>query len=1370
MAGDHPIDTGVEIQGGNPDGGSDVLNFTGSGAGAVTVDLDAQTIQEAGFGPVFYGGVETINVDANAALTINGTAANDILNVTPTGVGFDGTFTHDGTLGVVFNYTDAATATFAGGGGVADELNIFGDGNADSISSAASAVTVDLSTVTIGGGFEVLSVHGLAGDDVVDLSNIVFPGAINILGGDDQDTLTGSAQVDTIFGGSGNDTINALAGNDFIYGGAGNDTITGGVGNDNQFGGTGSDTFVWNNGDNDDITEGGEGVDIQVVNGAGVGDVFTLSADQTGRAIFQRTNLGPFTISTGDVEQFDVNGLAGADTISVADLTQTDVQVVNVDLGVAADADAVTVEGRTTDDTLSVTNNAGVLNVAGLDYDINVLQSSLADNDTLTINGNTGDDSIDIANGVQNLSVTTINGGAGDDSLSGWFNTANGDAGDDFIRGAANAQSLNGGTGEDTFIGGAGADTIDGGADFDTVLIEGTSGADVIDVFQSAPTTLQHTVNGTLETDTLVVSTIEQAHIVAGDGADVIRVNWLDAHGVNAADDALRMTVDGGSDSTSDRLAIVDNGTADFMLYRKGQDNDSGTVQIGPGNNEPLLTVFSGVENLDFVNGAGTAVNNAAGTTQLVVFKHDPFESNDDRFTATYLGSGDAINVDPNIDPGPFVPFGLAGDVDVYRLVAETTGTLDFQVYFRQIGAIGARPGLPNNGNLDINVTDASGNIIAGFGVNDTTDDERVRIPAVEGQTYYLQVSGAAGAINTYNISVINEAPVTPFDLELLDNPVDGTTNPPGTAVNSDTGRSQFDNVTYDTTPTIYFRLDDGAFLNDIQGNTPPLANNPPNGVAIPIPFAAAAGTAGYRVAIFDEGNAPAPGTQTGTAPQTPIGFATQVPGQQGVYQFTSPVLSNGSHFLSARVQITDPSAATQTGFGPRSESLEIIVDSVAPPVSFGETGIADDGLLADSDTGNPNIAGTLSDNVTSDLTPTFFGRAEANSVVRLFLDSNSNGVVDAGDLFLGQDVADPLDGTNQFPGGSWQITSTVNMNDPAVIAALGLLPTAIDAVRPFLVQAEDLAGNLSVDAAATQLSIFIDTQGPQVTDVRITGNDTFDLFTLKPGNVVQGPTPRVDSITVSVQDLPARTAEFLFAALINVDNANAAISIVGDHSGIAPITSIVFNDTAVADAVATGTITLTFSDPLPDDRFTLTIEDGLIDPAGNRLDGETDASRPVGVFNPNSGDNIPGGDFIARFTVDSRPEVGSISQGLIYVDINGNQVFDPEGQDNDAVNRDFVYQFGRISDGLFAGNFGPAGTAGSGFDKLAAYGALNSSSSNPQYSFLIDTNDDGVGDVTNISPFQVNGTPVAGNFFNSPADIVAVAKRSTTKRRGWLV
>lgn len=174
---------------------------------------------------------------------------------------------------------------------------------------------------------------------------------------------------------------------------------------------------------------------------------------------------------------------------------------------------------------------------------------------------------------------------------------------------------------------------------------------------------------------------------------------------------------------------------------------------------------------------------------------------------------------------------------------------------------------------------------------------------------------------------------------------------------------------------------------------------------------------------------------------------------------------------------------------------------------------------------------------------------------------------------------------------------------------------------------------------------------------------------------------------------------------------------------------------------------TIRFAEPLPDDRFTLTIFDSLSDHPGNGLDGEVRANQPglEAQILP-SGNGLVGGDFQARFTVDSRPEIGVVSQAAVYVDINGNSVFDPEGQDNDETNRDFVYLYGLISDGHFAGNFSPVGEAASGYDKLGAYGFFAGS-----YSFIIDTNDDGVGDTAAVMPndplYRVNGIPVAGNF-----------------------
>src|SRR5262249_44944033 len=162
-----------------------------------------------------------------------------------------------------------------------------------------------------------------------------------------------------------------------------------------------------------------------------------------------------------------------------------------------------------------------------------------------------------------------------------------------------------------------------------------------------------------------------------------------------------------------------------------------------------------------------------------------------------------------------------------------------------------------------------------------------------------------------------------------------------------------------------------------------------------------------------------------------------------------------------------------------------------------------------------------------------------------------------------------------------------------------------------------------------------------------------------------------------------------------------------GDATGIAAIQQvIVTNLPPQAGQPALATVELVFrlpgpdgkfntpddiGAPLADDRFTLTVDDDIIDLAGNHLDGESNAGQPLDSPTFPSGDTLPGGDFVARFTVDSRPEIGNYSAGSAFIDINGNYVIDPQGNAGDAANRDLVFQIGTSSDALFAGKFEPA-------------------------------------------------------------------------------
>jgi hypothetical protein len=1520
------------------------------------------------------------------------------------------------------NLTGFVTLTVVGDTSlpVDDVLEIVGTPGNDVVTSNATTVTTNGVPVTAGANLVEIQVNTLAGDDNIDLDlnlagyrKVVDAGAGNdtvdvsgmqdatIFGGAGDDNITGSPLADLIYGGSGNDIILGLGADDTIYGDEGNDTITGGPGNDRLFGGDGSDRFIWNNGDGSDVVEGDEGVDVQVVNGAATGDNFVLrtkTGDQT-RAFLERTNLTPFSIDMGKVEQVDINGLAGADTVEVQDLYTTNMWQVNVDVGAQADTDAVTVQGRTVADEVWLAALAGgVVNIAGLSYDVNVANlNSVTDADTLTLNGNAGDDVISAADGLNaifgvtlaNVDHLILNGGEGDDSISG-FGQLNGNAGDDVLRGGDWPQTitggdgadqlygggggdmLDGGAGEDLLVGGPGADTINGGdtagnMEYDTILVSGTSGNDTIDVYQTSATSVTYRVNADTQTDTLVLvngdRTVDEIRIEAGSGADLIRVRIADALAVDGNVNALIVNVLGGAaTSAGDRLIVLDDTVDDLTLYRKGLTDDAGTVSVGPANAESFETVFAGIERLDFldVTAAGVVggpVNALPGhANRLVVFKHDPYEYNDDLFTATHLGANDATNVDPTIDPGailfPFDNSTIPGDADWYRLEAEVTGTLDVQAFFEEIPTIvsSGRPGLPGAGNLDIELYDVDGTLIAGYGPNFGRNDgpaelnvdsdqfqenERIRIPAVAGQVYYLRVASHVnaagqdvGAVNNYALTVVNEAPSTPWGLELNDHvnllsglqevpPVTTTANGQvifayndaantfdidifasgieladttvlpqltgahirlgnpgavgavivdlglaswvqeengirlqlsgvafpaaneaalesnGTYVNletsanatgqlraqlthivemSDSGRTNWDNVTHDNTPTIYFRLDDAIFANDQPGNN---YTTLPFDEVIPIPLntqtidaPSAALTAGYRVAVFDEG--PEPWAEN---PQDPIGYATLY--APGVYVFTPRVaLADGSHFLTARVQLIDPASVSDaggadmpaTGWGARSLPLEINVDTVIPPAAFGLVSDPSDGLHPDSDTGVPWQPESHDDNYTADTTPTFWGMAEADTIIRLYVDVDADGAVERGtDFFIGETVALPLDGNDQFPNGQWELTSVVDMNDDDLLAALvasGQLQAGeTGGVRHILGSVEDLAGNVTGPDHPFELDIFIDTQGPRVYDppgvanaVHITDNPAtaeneaaHNLFDPKASEAGHTPTPLVYGLTVHIEDLPDRVVGFLQAALKTHPEAAdpttgvpvgpvpleiAYFSVAGDFNGIIPIAGVNFtSNLVVAGQPATGYIEISFANPLPDDRFTLTVHDDLMDYAGNRLDGEMNTAEPheYGDYQWPSGDGIPGGDFVARFTVDSRPEIATTASGSVWVDTNGNFTFDPDNAD--YTNRDITYVLGVTTDDVFAGNFsgpGPDGVYGTaddraaaagnaiadGFDKLAVYGRIGGS-----FRWLIDTDNDGVPNPPTgiiqpaISGKLLNGMPVAGNFDGNAAN-----------------
>lgn len=128
-----------------------------------------------------------------------------------------------------------------------------------------------------------------------------------------------------------------------MLGSAGDDTFIGGDGNDRATMGAGDDTFIWNPGDDNDVLDGQAGFDTMLFKGANVAESIDIFSN-AGRATLFR-NLASVTMDLDDVEAIDFKVLGGADTITVHDLSTTDVSEVNIDLaafGGAGDGQADT--------------------------------------------------------------------------------------------------------------------------------------------------------------------------------------------------------------------------------------------------------------------------------------------------------------------------------------------------------------------------------------------------------------------------------------------------------------------------------------------------------------------------------------------------------------------------------------------------------------------------------------------------------------------------------------------------------------------------------------------------------------------------------------------------------------------------------------------------------------------------------------------------------------------------------------------------------------------------------------------------------------------------------------------------------------------
>jgi len=197
---------------------------------------------------IVIGGTDNDVITGSAASdTLHGGAGNDTLNGgagDDTLIGGTGDDTLNGEAGNdTFDegLTDALIAIAQDKGGGGDIIN--GGSGFDTVTYAerTASVTVtlcvDASKIT---GASALT-GACADDDGETGEGDKIVNVSHVIGGDDDDTLTGAASDDTLEGGAGSDTIHGGAGSDTIFGDADDDSVYGDAGDDMVDGGAGDD-------------------------------------------------------------------------------------------------------------------------------------------------------------------------------------------------------------------------------------------------------------------------------------------------------------------------------------------------------------------------------------------------------------------------------------------------------------------------------------------------------------------------------------------------------------------------------------------------------------------------------------------------------------------------------------------------------------------------------------------------------------------------------------------------------------------------------------------------------------------------------------------------------------------------------------------------------------------------------------------------------------------------------------------------------------------------------------------------------------------------------------------------------------------------
>jgi Ca2+-binding RTX toxin-like protein len=580
-------------------------------------------------------GEDTIDGGADTdVLVVNGSAGNDIIDI------FDDGF---GNVVVVVN-DETFTASNV------EEL-IINTGDGDDV------VTVgDLSGTSVSN--DTISFSGGAGNDVLDAAD--SGKRIVALGGDGDDTLSGSSLLDSLNGGAGNDILTGGLGNDTLEGGSGNDTYV-------QDADQGSDLIIDSDGEDQFGFTLALGVDLddQLAHFSIVGTTLEI------QTIYGETITVSDHFGTGTLESYEAASSSlweGQQTFTVELLTDANstsaygpgVRIGDVLFGTGA---ADTIFGGAGPDIVQ----AGDGNDHVVGGSFNLFYDDDLGDDRIYGSLSGGSDAIsfmgEAANGVtiDEAAGTAVHGSQTDvfSSIDEFYGSAQ----DDNFVGAVSGtfQQFT------SWEGFAGNDTFTGGANTDVVSYFYSTGAVVVDLQGGTAS------DGMGGTDTFV-SSIEGVFgsrfddTITGDGGD----NRLDGFRGDdlliggGGNDLYRHDLRDGDDTIVDSSGAEDALRIDFdqvaINTERSADGNDLVITTTVGDTVTVVDQFNG-QTLEFLQDTSTRggrfpvaiaqdpVNETAGQTDLLI----GFASND---TITTTGGFDYV-------------FGGGGDDTLISVTAE---------------------------------------------------------------------------------------------------------------------------------------------------------------------------------------------------------------------------------------------------------------------------------------------------------------------------------------------------------------------------------------------------------------------------------------------------------------------------------------------------------------------------------------------------------------------------------------------------------------------------------------------------------------------------------------------------------------------------